>query len=42
MPALAQNVCYDAPLLNSPNKHSGTREMIELLTLGKRHGWELQ
>lgn len=21
-------------------KHSGTREMIELLTLGKRHGWE--
>jgi len=21
-------------------KHSGTREMIELLTLGKRHGWD--
>ena len=21
-------------------KHKGTREMIELLTLGKRHGWE--
>jgi hypothetical protein len=22
-------------------KHSGTREMIELLTLGKRYGWDL-